>query len=333
MENSDAYRELKDAKRSFGSNPKNDSYFHGKYKKRNLTKDSSRRHMAKYYDVFQRMHKEYNIVDSTVKTFADVCCAPGGFAKAVLDIVPDVVGEGMTIDPDRTDVGENEKAGHDMQLPNSSRWNCFFRDVMEKPQDVVFFGAQHKCDFMIVDGNFLFSPSIIEPMSQELSEAMEIFKELEDKELANSFLTLLHSGAEGKAREVVEKTLLTDSQVDLILQHFLVRFAATDKRVVHVNRFLCSKVLVGLQNLRSNCNLMVQNGIRPTRVNFWMWGLFLEIFAEVIIIKATLGCHGINSSAYVLCKGYNIEKAQRYAIPMVRKILILLDEGRSDCLI
>jgi len=330
-ENSEAYRDWKSAKRSFGSNPRNDSYFYGKYKKRQVTKDRSRRHMAQYYEVFLKMNKEYNILNSNIRTFADVCCAPGGFAKAVLDLVPTVRGEGMTIDPDRENVGDNEKSGHEMQLPNSARWNCFFKDVMERPGEITFFGGRHRCDFVIVDGNFLFTMNHKQPECQEAADAMVIFKSLEDRKLANEFLTLLQADQECKAREVLEESPeLTDMQVDWVIKHYLKRFAATEERIVHVNRFLCSKILVGLHNLCDNCTLLVQNGIRPSQVNIWLWGMLIDIFREVTVIKATLGCHGINSSAYVLCKGYRKKKAQAYVIPMMSSIMEMLDQGCSE---
>jgi len=330
-ENSEAYREWKEAKRSFGSNPRNDSYFHGKYKKRQNSNDHSRRHMAQYYEVFKRLNYEYKILSRGIETFADVCCAPGGFAKAVLDLAPNVVGEGMTINPDRLDVKENEKAGHDMQLPNSHRWHCFFKDVMERPEEIVFFGGRHKCDFLIVDGNFLFTLAHKKDARSEASEALAIFKSLEDKDLANHFITLMQSNQRDKAQEVLsESPFLNRLQVGWVVKHYHGRFRASAERIIHVNRFLCSKVLVGLQNLRDNCTLMVQNGIRPSQANIWLWGMLIDIFDEVIVIKATLGCHSINSSAYVLCKGYNLEKSRRYAIPMVKTIMRLLEKGCSD---
>jgi len=332
-ENSEAYREWKQAKKAFGSNPRNDSYFHGKYKKRQNSNDHSRRHMAQYYEVFKRLNYDYKILSAGIKTFADVCCAPGGFAKAVLDLAPDIVGEGMTINPDRLDVMENEKAGHDMQLPNSDRWTCFFKDVMDRPEEITFFGGWHNCDFLIVDGNFLFTLAHKQPACSEATEALAIFKSLEDKDLANNFITLMQTNKRDEAQEVLsESPFLNRSQVGWVVKHYYERFRASAERIVHVNRFLCSKVLVGLQNLRDNCTLMVQNGIRPSQANIWMWGMLIDIFDEVIVIKATLGCHSINSSAYVLCKGYNLEKAKRYAIPMVIRIMRMLEKGCSDWL-
>jgi len=330
-ENSEAYCEWVQAKRSFGSNPRNDSYFHGKYKKRQNTNDHSRRHLAQYYDVFKRLDYDYHILNNNIKTFADVCCAPGGFAKAVLDLLPGVIGEGMTIDPDRLNVLENEKAGHEMQLPNSARWNCFFKDVMVRPEEVVFFGGRHNCDFLIVDGNFLFTMAHKKPATSEATKAVKIFKALEDKELVSSFITHLQADNIDKAREVLSQSpFLSVEQVDWVIKHYIDRFRASAERVIHVNKFLCSKILVGLQNLRDNCTLMVQNGIRPSQANIWLWGMLTDIFDEVIIIKATLGCHSINSSAYVLCKGYHLEKSRSYAIPMVKRIMRMLDQGCSD---
>merc|ERR1719319_441108 len=114
-ENSSGYRDWKATKQAFGSNPNNDSYFTGKYRiKQNRSKKTDSRkskgHMAKYYNVFVKMSDEHGIVDPDIRTFADVCCAPGGFAKAVLDLAPHCEGEGMSIDPDRLGVGKDEKA-------------------------------------------------------------------------------------------------------------------------------------------------------------------------------------------------------------------------------
>jgi len=331
-ENSEAYREWVQAKREFGSNPRNDSYFHGKYKKRQSTSnDHSRRHMAQYYEVFKRLDHEYSILNRNIRTFADVCCAPGGFAKAVLDLLPNVIGEGMTIDPDRMNILEYEKAGHEMQLPNSARWTCFFKDVMERPEEIVFFCGRHNCDFLIVDGNFLFTMAHKPAVCSEATKAVKIFKNLEDKELSNNFMDHLHSNHSDKARELLSQSpLLSGEQVEWVIKHYSDRFRASKQRVIHVNQFLCSKILVGLQNLRDNCSLMVQNGIRPSQANIWLWGMLTDIFDEVIIIKATLGCHSINSSAYVLCKGYHLEKARSFAIPMVKRIMRMLDQGCSD---
>lgn len=56
----------------------------------------------------------------------------------------------------------------------------------------------------------------------------------------------------------------------------------------------------------------------------------IELFDEVIVIKANLWVHSINSSAYFLCKGYNLQKAKEVVIPLVREIMGMLKRGRRD---
>lgn len=159
MENSEGYFAWREAKKMFGSNPLNDSYFKGKFQKRQNKNHSNRwgrkkDHMLKYKRVMVKMQKEYGIVEHDLERFADICCAPGGFAAGVLDVAPNCTGQGLTIDPSR-DLGDTEKAGHIMELEDSDRWMCFYRDVTVRPEELIFFGAKHRCQLMIVDGNFL----------------------------------------------------------------------------------------------------------------------------------------------------------------------------------
>jgi len=128
-----------------------------------------------------KMNEQYNIVTKDLRKFADICCAPGGFAKAVLDIARHCVGEGITIHPDETGTEENEKIAHTLQLRNSQRWRCMYRDVMKKPEEIIFFGELHQCELVIVDGNFLFKSSQKLPSSSEEREALIWFNELEER--------------------------------------------------------------------------------------------------------------------------------------------------------
>jgi len=339
--NSEAFRELKEVKCKFGSNPLNDGYFAGKYKKKwpSSKRDHSKQHLSKYYEVFMKMNEEYKIVPKDLRKFSDVCCAPGGFAKAVLDIARHCIGEGITIHPDETGTEDNEKIAHTLQLRNSKRWRCTYRDVMKKPEEIIFFGETHQCDLVIVDGNFLFKASQKLPSGSEEREALCWFNEMEDQQLRESIMkhfrqAMKESEKENEIREV-EKLMrtipgATDRSVELVRKNFMDMFRERVERGLHMNYFLTSRVLVGLKNVQDHGTMLVQNGTRPSLVNLWLWGMLLELFDEVVVIKANLWVHSINSSAYFLCKGFDLHKAQKIAIPLVRNIIKMIKSGRRD---
>jgi len=227
----------------------------------------------KYYKVFIKMNTEYKVVDMDLRKFADICCAPGGFAKAVLDIARNCVGEGLTIHPDETGTKENEKVAHTLQLRNSSRWRCIYRDVMEKPEEIIFFGVPHQCGLVIVDGNFLFKSTKIEVDSLEEREALNWFHEIEDKELHESVIGHVRASVKDEKETAAAEKLLrtvpgvTDNNVKMVIRNYVKMFSAKAKRNVHMSYFLISRILVGLQNLKDRGTILVQNGTRPTLIN------------------------------------------------------------------
>lgn len=338
-EYSEAFCDLKAVKCTFGSNPLNDGYFLGKWEKKwpSSKKRNSKSHLSKYYEVFIKMNMEHKVVDIDLKKFADICCAPGGFAKAVLDIARNCVGEGLTIHPDDTGIEENEKVAHALQLRNSSRWKCIYRDVMKKPEQIIFFGEPHSCGLVIVDGNFLFKSKHLEANSNEEREALSWFNEMQDKELHESILNHFRGSVKDLDKETAAAEKLmgtihdaTDKNVDMVIKHYVETFRARAERGIHMSYFLLSRMLVGLKNLQDRGTMLVQNGTRPSLVNVWLWGILIELFDEVIVIKANLWVHSINSSAYFLCKGYNLQKAKEVVIPLVREIMGMLKRGRRD---
>jgi len=338
--NSEAYRDLKAVKCKFGSNPLNDGYFAGKWEKKQPSskkRRDSKSHLSKYYEVFVKMNKEYKIVEKDLRKFADVCCAPGGFAKAVLDIARHCIGEGITIHPDETGAGENEKVAHTLQLRNSPRWRCMYRDVMKKPEEIIFFEEPHQCGLVIVDGNFLFKSVRKVPSSSEEREALNWFNEMKDQELHERVINHFREAVKDYENETREAKKLmrtipgaTDKSVELVINNFVQMFRERGERGIHMNYFLASRMLVGLKNLQDRGTILVQNGTRPSIVNVWLWGMLLELFDEVVVIKANLWVHSINSSAYFLCKGFDLEKAKKVAIPLVREIMQMQKSGRRD---
>lgn len=338
-EYSKAFCDLKAVKCTFGSNPRNDKYFIGKWEKKwaSSKKRVSKSHLSKYYEVFVKMNKEHKIVDKDLKKFADICCAPGGFAKAVLDIAKNCVGEGLTIHPDETGIRENEKVAHALQLRNSSRWKCIYRDVMKKPEQIIFFGKPHNCGLVIVDGNFLFKSYHMEANSPDEKEALHWFDKMQDRELHDSIVNHFRASIKDIEKETAAAKKLmgtipgaTDKNIEIVIKHYMETFRARAERGIHMGYFLLSRMLVGLKNVQDRGTILVQNGTRPSLVNVWLWGILIELFDEVIVIKANLWVHSINSSAYFLCKGYNLQKAKKLVIPLLWEIMKMLKNGRRD---
>jgi len=207
---------------------------------------------------------------------------------------------------------------------------------MDKPEEIIFFGKPHRCGLVIVDGNFLFKSKTVE-VSPEEKEALDWFHAIEDKELYDSVINHFRASVKNYEKETAAAKILlrtvpgmTNENVELVITNYVERFRDRAKRSTHMSYFLLSRMLVGLKNCQDRGTILVQNGTRPSLVNIWLWGIFIDLFDEVIVVKANLFVHSINSSAYFLCKGYDLEKSKKLGIPLLREIMQMLKSGRWD---